>query len=1545
MNRFTTVIFFTIISIMIFGMDVVGATKISSQSGNWSATTTWGGNPVPVAGDDVIINGGFTVTVDISNAACLSLQLGGSALNTGSGTLSFTNGSQLTVTGAVNVGPFNNNTTPGSLTMASGGTLICDGITVGKLGTWTDGTGTIELTASNTIPADNNVNFNNLIMSGGTTTLSRNVGVNGNLIINLGAALDGGANTLTVGGDWTNNGTFTGNTGTVTFAKNGNQKITGTGINNFNLIRVNMGTNINNTLEVLASNFNAPDAFLTLTNGTFKVSGTFSFSNTFILGPIYNIQPTSGLWINNPNVTVTAQAGGVSVRGLLRLSAGTYNIGTAIDNSLDYVAGSTITIEGGALNIAGRLTRNNATATTSYTQSGGTVTVVGQGSTDITFGGFDLGAVGSSFTMSGGTIVIRNSTSAPSDYVNASSVANVTGGTLQIGDASTQNAQIIRIQSSRPVGNLLISNATAQSVKPKAQLITSSLNVTGGVTIQSGTTLDANGLNISLGGDWVNNGTFTSGGNTVTFNGSGAQALTATSGETFNALVINKVGGALSLNNSAVVNSTFSLTQGTLAVGANTLSLNSIVTGAGSLTSGTTGTVNYNQTSPGQNILAGNYGNLTFSDFNKILSSSGTIGIAGTFTPGSALGHTITGSTIDFNGGTQIIPAFTYNNLTASGSGTKTGAGIISVNGNLTNSLDVLFSSATILNLNGTTHVNEGTLSASTISIGSGSTLTNNGTVTSSSLLNGSGTFTQGTTGILNIGGTIGITTLNVSAAGNTVNYTGAGQTVTPMTYHNLTLSGSGIPILTGLSTINGTFTLSGTVAPTAATGMTISGNFSIGSGTSFTAGSFSHILKGNLSNSGTFNAGTSSFTFNGTSAQTVSSANFKTLIINNAAGVSMLSDETVDSILTLTNGAFYIGPYSLTLNGALSLGAGSLIGGTLSNIVVSGSGGSVTLPAITLNNFTLNRASGDSLSGDATINGVLAITKGTLNTGVNKVLLGQSGTLSETAGDPVVGVVTTSRNITAMSGVELFGNIGVDINLNGVALGNTTVVRKTGIALSGNGHNSIKRYFDITPATNTGLNAGLVFHYDSTELNGQKANTLEFYRSRDNGTTWNNLGGTINLASRTVVVTGINDFSRWTTADTSNVIGSTATPATTSISPPSKYTGNSSFTLTVNGAEFVSGKSTVRFNGSDRTTAYVSSTQVTAAIPASDLLNVGSYPVTVFTSGGGAISNAQMFVVNPIPPTKVRVETAANGSGTIVGSQSLVAGSSITVYGITRDSLNNFVANVAADAWTLENITGGVVAGDLVPAVDGKSAMFTGHVIGTADIKATSGLLTTTPSGTITVTAGMPSKVRVETAVDGSGKVFPADTLVSGSSVTVYSITRDSLNNFVANVAADAWSLQNITGAIVANDLAPAQDSKSAVFTGHAAGSANIKATSGSLTTTSSGTIIVTSTTGVLKESIPIAFVLSQNYPNPFNPSTTIQYGLPAGSTVRLVVYNILGQVVKELVNAEQQAGYQSVVWNADVASGIYFYRLEATSVDNAHTKFVEMKKMLLMK
>lgn len=107
-------------------------------------------------------------------------------------------------------------------------------------------------------------------------------------------------------------------------------------------------------------------------------------------------------------------------------------------------------------------------------------------------------------------------------------------------------------------------------------------------------------------------------------------------------------------------------------------------------------------------------------------------------------------------------------------------------------------------------------------------------------------------------------------------------------------------------------------------------------------------------------------------------------------------------------------------------------------------------------------------------------------------------------------------------------------------------------------------------------------------------------------------------------------------------------------------------------------------------------------------------------------------------------------------------------------------------------------------------------------------------------------------------------------------------------------------------------------------------------------GTIV-----GVAQEgpSLPEVYSLSQNYPNPFNPTTHIQFSLPVESHVRLTVYNIVGQETASLMNGTHQAGNYIVEWDAaDMSSGVYFYRIEARSM-NGGPVFVSLRKMLLLK
>ncbi|OGU76678.1 MAG: hypothetical protein A2V93_01480, partial [Ignavibacteria bacterium RBG_16_34_14] len=89
----------------------------------------------------------------------------------------------------------------------------------------------------------------------------------------------------------------------------------------------------------------------------------------------------------------------------------------------------------------------------------------------------------------------------------------------------------------------------------------------------------------------------------------------------------------------------------------------------------------------------------------------------------------------------------------------------------------------------------------------------------------------------------------------------------------------------------------------------------------------------------------------------------------------------------------------------------------------------------------------------------------------------------------------------------------------------------------------------------------------------------------------------------------------------------------------------------------------------------------------------------------------------------------------------------------------------------------------------------------------------------------------------------------------------------------------------------------------------------------------------------IPLKYSLEQNYPNPFNPSTLISYNIPKEGFVTLKVYNLLGQLVKTLVNEHQSPGNYKVNFNAsNLSSGVYFYGITSGEFSN-------VKKMIFIK
>jgi hypothetical protein len=97
--------------------------------------------------------------------------------------------------------------------------------------------------------------------------------------------------------------------------------------------------------------------------------------------------------------------------------------------------------------------------------------------------------------------------------------------------------------------------------------------------------------------------------------------------------------------------------------------------------------------------------------------------------------------------------------------------------------------------------------------------------------------------------------------------------------------------------------------------------------------------------------------------------------------------------------------------------------------------------------------------------------------------------------------------------------------------------------------------------------------------------------------------------------------------------------------------------------------------------------------------------------------------------------------------------------------------------------------------------------------------------------------------------------------------------------------------------------------------------------------------------ETLPASFKLYSNYPNPFNPTTNIRFELPTEALVKLTVYDMLGREIAQLVNGSKPAGRHEVLFDGrDLASGIYYYRLEVQSLTEAR-RFVEVRKMALAK
>jgi hypothetical protein len=578
------------------------------------------------------------------------------------------------------------------------------------------------------------------------------------------------------------------------------------------------------------------------------------------------------------------------------------------------------------------------------------------------------------------------------------------------------------------------------------------INATGAVarniTIESGASLTMTGTaELSLRGNWVNNGTFTASSGTVTFQGGSAQNTSGSSTNSFRNLIIANTSTGVTLGSATSVGGVLTLTQGVLASGTNlSMAANSeLVRNAGSLTGTLQGTNAFDVSYTGSSKTSGpeltNTGlrNLTVNltsgqiltlsatpalpDGNLTLSggilATGTNSIdrssaGGTLTLGTGTIFRTTAngtaafptnyntllidanSTVEFIGTNQTLPAFTYGNVVLGGaSGVKTFAGATTIATNLS----ILATTAASLGSANST-VNTLTLG------GTGQPNGSYGSTASAALYKNSTFFGTTATGILNV-----TTSTLVCVNGYWIGGTSTDWFNTANWCNGVLPTASidvQIPAVAPFKPlING----AGAVAR----------NLILDSGASLEiSGTQTLTISGNWTNNGTFTSGFGTVAFSGTTAQTISGSTsnaFNNLSLNNSTGLTLSSAASLAGTLTLSSGTMATGT-NLTLNtnsevirtdGSLT---GTIQGTNAYNLTYQGNskttGGEVS--GAGLRNITVSLTSGQTLTAGSafTVGGILNIPAGVTLSMVGFQL---SGNTLTTSGTGTLSTQSTSAN------------------------------------------------------------------------------------------------------------------------------------------------------------------------------------------------------------------------------------------------------------------------------------------------------------------------------------------------------------------------------------------------------------------------------------------------------------------------------------------------------------------------------------------------------
>ena len=632
-----------------------------------------------------------------------------------------------------------------TLSMAGGGSLTSGDIQ----GTWSGNT-------IHTINANNQTITVNgdLSLSDGISNHAINLNIDGGIVNVVGSLTQsGGANIVFSGSGNLNiaddykyiNGTFTPATGTVTYSGVINQAIGAVTYNNLTINKAAAIATINSALTIGGN--------LTVTAGEIDNSSTTTIAGNVTIASgatlvNYNILHVGGNWANNGNYSGT----GVNV---IFDGSGTQTISATTFNNLEFnkPVGS-VALLAGAVISKGNL-------------------VVTSGTLDIGSYYFNRDVVGGSATMTNAATLIIAADNLPNKFAN---YYLASGSTVIFNGTGTQHLMLPGLV----YGNLIFRNSGSK-------LLNTATTVNGDLTIESEATFDAGANTITLNGNWVNSGTFTSSTSTVVCTGASKNITGST---TFNQLT---VPGTYTFLNDMTLNGLLNITStGSLRGGSNiTVTMNGDLLNSGVLynlgTSTFTGnvlqtlslinavqtvaiTVNFNGTvSPVLNSTsAPQYGFLNINNTGGINPSVGwtvlyalTVGSGASFNGGNST-HTIFGSlinsgTITSSGTLNFTPSASKifnlgNNFSSTGLVNFGGAGAITLAGSPTSFNKILISNtnaagvtpSSVWSMTNNLTVNSGSiLNALSYTHLVGGNIVNNGTInggTSTFTLNGTGT-------------------------------------------------------------------------------------------------------------------------------------------------------------------------------------------------------------------------------------------------------------------------------------------------------------------------------------------------------------------------------------------------------------------------------------------------------------------------------------------------------------------------------------------------------------------------------------------------------------------------------------------------------------------------------------------------------------------------------------------------------------------------------------------------------------------------------------